>query len=306
MGAATTHLEPLRASGLVVAGAVCLSLSAILVKVAGVDPATTAFLRCAIAVLVLLPLAVAEVRRHGRPGLRSSMIAAAGGAALGVDYILWTASIFEVGAGIATVLINVQVLVLPLLALLVEREPMGRRFLWAVPVMLLGIALVGGLAAGPQGAGNFALGTIAGVVAGVCYGIFLFLSRRANQIQPRLTVTQLCVATAAATVAAAILAPFGSGLNLTRLTPAQWGLMALLAVLGQVISWLLIQRGSRSLKPRQSAALLLIQPVITLVLSALWLAERPMLSQWLGVVAVLGSVALANRVIRLRITRVSS
>lgn len=292
--------HPLRASALVLAGAACLSLSAIVVKIAAVDAATTAFLRCAIAVVVLLPLAWAEVRRSPRPLSRRGLwLAAAAGTALGVDYILWTASIFEVGAGIATVLINVQVLVLPLLGLLVEKEPIGRRFWWALPGMLIGIGLVGGLASGATGSGNYLLGTIAGVIAGVCYGIYLYLTRRAAQHQPGITITHLCVATAAATVAAGMLSPLGSGLNLLSLTPRQWGLMIVLAVVGQVISWLLIHRGSARMKPRQTAALLLVQPVIALVLAAAILAERPALSQWLGVALVLASVAVANRVIRL-------
>ncbi len=300
--------QPLRAYGLVLAGAACLSFSAIVVKIAGVDAATTAFLRCAIAVVVLLPMAWAEVRREGRLAARGWWFAAAAGAALGVDYILWTESIFRVGAGIATVLINVQVLVLPLLALIVEREPIGRRFLWALPAMLIGIGLVGGLAAGAAGgrsgsavAGSSAyiFGVVAGVIAGVCYGTYLYLSRRAGKVQPRLTVTQLCVATAAASASSALLSPLGSGLHLGRLTWQQWALMVVLAVVGQVISWLLIHRGSAGLLPRQTAALLLVQPVIALLLAAAILAERPAVSQWLGFVLVLAAVAVANRVIPL-------
>ena len=44
------------AASAVLAGALCLSISAILVKLAGVDAATTAVLRCAIAVIALVPV----------------------------------------------------------------------------------------------------------------------------------------------------------------------------------------------------------------------------------------------------------
>lgn len=127
------------------AGALCLSVSAILVKLAGVDAATTAMLRCAIAVLVLVPLARAERNRRGGLSWRGIGWATAAGIALGVDYAAWTAAIYQVGAGISTVLINVQVIVLPLLALAVDREPITTQFLVALPLMLLGISLVGGL-----------------------------------------------------------------------------------------------------------------------------------------------------------------
>lgn len=282
----------------VLAGALCLSVSAILVKVAGVDAATTAMLRCALALLVLIPLAFGERRWHGslsRQGIGWSIVA---GVALGVDYAAWTAAIYEVGAGISTVLINVQVIVLPLLALIIDREPVAKRFLCSLPLMMLGISLVGGLwntaTLGPQALS----GTMLGLLAGVGYGVYLFLTRRATRGEPRHAVQPLAWATASAAVTTALIAPWTGGLHLVGIGLRSWALLAVLAVLGQVVAWLLIHHGSIRIAPTTTSGLLLLQPVLALGLSAAVVSERPTTFQLLGSAIVIAAVAVSNGLFR--------
>jgi drug/metabolite transporter (DMT)-like permease len=284
----------LLASLAVLAGALCLSVSAILVKLAGVDAATTAMLRCAIAVLVLVPLALGERARRGRLSGRGVGWAVAAGVALGVDYAAWTAAIYQVGAGISTVLINVQVIVLPLLALAVDRERIAVRFVWALPLILVGISLVGGLWDTTGPGGQAVTGTLLGLLAGLGYGIYLFLTRRATKREPGRMIQPLAWATASATVTTTVIGLFSGGLHLTDISARSWVLLVVLAVLGQVVAWLLIHHGSIRLEPATTAALLLIQPVLALGLSAITLAEYPTLLQLLGAAIVVGAVALSN------------
>lgn len=285
---------------LVLAGAGCLSASAVLVKVAAVDPATSAFLRCAIAVLVLAPMAWRECRRSGRPSRRGVVVAVVAGMALGADYVMWTRSIFDVGAGVSTVLINVQVVVLPLLSLLIDRERPTRRFVLACPVMLVGIVLISGVLEGGGGAPNAVRGTVFGVLAGAAYAMYLYLTRRQGRIEPGRVVTPLAVATASAAATSAVLSPLSSGIHLGGIPPASWLAMIGLAVLGQVFAWLLINSGSPHLPANQTAALLLTQPVATVLLSLFILGEVPSSLETAGMVLVLAAVAVANQVWRNR------
>lgn len=282
------------ASAGVLAGALCLSVSAILVKLAGVDAATTAMLRSAIAVLVLVPLARAEQLRRGGLSCRGIGWAVGAGIALGVDYAAWTAAIYQVGAGISTVLINVQVIVLPLLALVVDREPITMRFLVALPLMLPGISLVGGLWDTATLGGNAVTGTLLGLLAGVGYGTYLFLTRRATRQEPGRLIQPLAWATASAAVTTTLIAPFSGGLHLTGISASSWVLLVALALLGQVIAWLLIHHGSIRLAPTTTATLLLIQPVLALGLAAVTLAEYPTALQLTGAGIVVAAVAIAN------------
>lgn len=286
----------------VLAGALCLSVSAILVKFAGVDAATTAMLRCTIAVVVLAPLAFGERSRRGalsRPGMGWAIIA---GIALGIDYAAWTAAIYQVGAGISTVLINVQVIVLPLLALVVDREPIARRFLWALPLMMLGISLVGGLWNTAVLGAQAVTGTLLGLLAGLGYGAYLFLTRRATKGKPGSGVQPLAWSTASAAVTTTVIAPLTGGLHLTGISQRSWVLLIVLAVVGQVVAWLLIHHGSVRLAPTTTATLLLIQPVLALGLAALTLAEYPTMLQLLGAATVVAAVAASSGLYKTRVS----
>ncbi|WP_246490552.1 DMT family transporter [Brevibacterium oceani] len=283
------------ASVAVLAGATCLSMSAILVKLAGVDAATTAMLRCAIAVVVLIPLALGERGRRGPLSRRGISSALAAGVALGIDYAAWTASIYHVGAGISTVVVNVQVVVLPLLAFAVDRERIRLRFLLALPLMLLGISLVAGIWDAATLRQEAAMsGTLLGLLAGLGYGAYLFLTRRATRQEPGRTVQPLAWATTSAAVTATLIAPFTGGLHLKAITPLAWTYLIMLAVLGQIVAWLLIHHGSIRLEPVTTAALLLIQPVLALGLSAMILAEHPTKLQLAGASIVIAAVAVSN------------
>ncbi|WP_273474166.1 DMT family transporter [Nocardiopsis sinuspersici] len=285
---------PVVASSLVLAGALCLSVSAILVKLAGVDAATTAVARCAIAVVVLVPLAFRERSRVGALSRGGVLWSLAAGAALGIDYAAWTASIYYVGAGISTVLINIQVLVLPALAFLIDRERVTTRFVITLPLMLLGISLVGGLWNASLRGPDTGTGVLLGVIAGCGYGVYLFITRGSARRDPGLFVQPLTWASASATVAAAMVSPISGGIQPAGISARSWTLLALLAVLGQVAAWLFIHHGSVLLPLTTTGGLLLIQPILALGLSALILGEHPTVLQSVGAAVVVAGVATAN------------
>jgi len=277
----------------VVAGAASLSLSATFVKLADVTAGTAAFLRCLIALGALLPMALWELRRRGAMPSQLYLIAVVAGVFLGADYVMWTASILDVGASIATVLINIQVVVLPLIALVVDRTPIPRRFLKAVPCMLLGVALAGGLIGG-SGADNALRGSVLGIAAGAAYAGYLFLNRRSTQRSPAHLITPICVATASAALTAGVVSTGLGDLNL-RISASAWGWMVALALVGQVAAWLFVSSGSRSLAANTVAALLLLQPVLAIAFGFVVLSERPTWIQLLGAAVVVGAVWTATR-----------
>ena len=109
------------------AGGAVTSVTGILVKVAGESAATTTMFRCGLALPFLALLAWREWRRHGALSRRVAAAHLFGGAMLGADFALWAQSIEMMGAGIATVVANVQVVVVPLLAWLVFRARIPSR-----------------------------------------------------------------------------------------------------------------------------------------------------------------------------------
>ena len=142
-------------------GIVVISFSAIWVRLAELAPAASAFYRTLYALPVLW-VADRLAGTAGRPR-RLRWMAAAAGALLAVDLNLWHRSIEWIGAGLATVLANLQVVFVGLVAWILYRERPTRTTLVTVPVVLVGVALISGL--GREDA--FGANPIAGAVAGV-------------------------------------------------------------------------------------------------------------------------------------------
>jgi drug/metabolite transporter (DMT)-like permease len=274
-------------------GAACISSSAILVDLAHTEAGTTAFLRCALALPGLYALALFEQRRFGRPPARDRFAAALTGAFLGVDLVLWTHSIYDVGAGIATVLGNLQVVVVTVIDWVVMRERPRRQFLIALPVVLGGVVLLAGVV-GHSRAGDHPLaGVLYGLATSFCYAIFILLLRR-NAKGLAHIASPLADATAGAALAAAML-----GLATRQLSFAMplraFGWLLLLALVSQTLGWLLITSSLPHLPATISSLLLLLQPASALVLAAIVLSQKPTLVQLAGVVLVCVGVLITAR-----------
>ena len=299
----TPSIPPVAAA---TAGAVCISSSAVLMKLADTSPSITALGRCAFALPLLGVLAWAE-RRRGAPRLpsRSRWLARLAGLLLAGDLIVWSHAIAAIGAGLGTVVGNLQVLIISVLAWLFLGERPRRSLVLASPVMLAGLVLVGGLAdvGGSRAYGTDpGLGVVYGVAVAVIYATYILTLRQATSPRgprapgPRPAIAAvLFEATAGATVAAAVL---GLVLNDYRLGPGPWpwptlGWLALLAVTSQVIGWLLITVSMPRLPAGMIGVLLLVQPAGSVALSYAFLGERPSALQLVGVVLVLAGVVVA-------------
>ena len=280
-----------------VAGSLCIAFSPIFIALADVSPGTATFFRCALALPLLVPLALLERRRRLRTAATTGnrpWVLLAGGALLGLDMTLWAESVRSVGAGVSTVLVNVQVVILPLLAFLVLGERVRRTFVLAVPVMLAGVALAGGLVGDPEAVTGVApvRGTVTALVAAAAYAGYLLLVRLGAG--PGQRFTQVAIATVGATVSSFVLGTLWQGVDLTPDARAL-GWLVTLAVVGQVIGWVLIASALPRLASSAGASILLLQPVGAVLLGALLLGEVPGVLQLVGCAVVLGAVAVAAR-----------
>jgi len=274
-------------------GAACISTSAIVVRLADVGAGTTAFYRCILALPILIVLAVLEQRRRGARSLQSRVLAGVAGLFLGVDLVLWTHAIYDVGAGIATVLGNLQVLFVTFIAWVWLRERPRTQFLVVLPVVLFGIVLLAGLtgASGPKF--HPVAGVLYGLGASMTYSGFILILRTSTKGMDHVA-GPLADATVGAALAALVL-----GLALGQLrfsTPPhalEW--LLVLALTSQTLGWLLITASLPHLPAAISALLLLFQPAASLILAAIVLSERPTLLQLFGAALVCGGVLVAAR-----------
>src|SRR6266516_2344824 len=271
-------------------GAACISASAVLIKLA--DTASAAFYRSVLALPVLTALAVLEQRRRGPRPLRSRLGAALAGVFLAIDLVLWNHAIADVGAGIATLLGNLQVVFVTAAAWLLFRERPARGFFLALPVVLASAVLLSGLADHAHGVRSVA-GIEYGLGTSIAYAAFLLILRQASVATPHVAAP-LAEATLGATAGAAALGLVFGGWQLDIGWHA-FGWLLLLAMTSGTAGWLLITSSLPRLPASLSSLLLLLQPAAAILLAAVVLGERPTPLQLAGAVLVCGGILVATR-----------
>lgn len=163
-------------------GAVMISFSAIFFSLSGADPVTGTFFRGLYALPVL---AVIWWSRHTRDtrGMRRRWLALAAGLALGLDVVAWHSAIEHIGAGLATLIANSQVIFVSITAWIFLKERPANKVLGAIPVILLGVALVSGIGQDGAFGSNPLLGTALALLAAIFYSGFILGFRHANEAQ---------------------------------------------------------------------------------------------------------------------------
>ena len=283
-----------RAPLIALAGALTIAFSAVLVHQADVHPATAAVYRCAYAVPVLALLAWRERRRYGPRAPGQQRLALVAGLFFSADLIFWHQAIADVGAGLATVLGNLQVVVVPFAAWAVLSEAPGRRILAALPLTLMGVVLISGAFEDGAYGAHPARGVLFGALTGIAYAGFILILRHGNE-DLRRPAGPLFDATWVAAVAALVTA---LALGVDDLAPA-WpsaGWLITLALTSQVLGWLLISVSLPRLPAALTSMILTIQPVGSIILGIVLLGEDPSALQLLGAVFILaGLVSIATR-----------
>ena len=269
-------------------GATAIAFSAILVKLAKVEPSTAAVFRCFYALPLLAVFAARETRLYGRRPRRDHWIGALAGVLFSADLILWHHSIADVGAGLATVLGNLQVVLVAFAAWAVLGERPERRIVAAVPVVFTGAVMISGvLETGGYGR-DPVLGTIYGVLTTLAYSAFLLVLRQINR-DVRRPAGPLLDATATSAAVSAVAGALLGEVSLAPSWPAH-GWLLLLALTSQVVGWLLISVSLPRLPAALTSVLLLVQPIGSVTLGVLILGEHPSTLQLLGVMVILGGV----------------
>jgi drug/metabolite transporter (DMT)-like permease len=283
-----------RPRAMAIAGALTIAFSAILVKQSGATPSTAAIFRCAYAIPLLLALALWEDSRLGARGARERRLAALAGVFFAVDLICWHHAIEDVGAGLATVLGNLQVAFVPLVAWAALGERPAGRVLATLPLVLSGVVLISGaLEKGAYG-DNPAQGVVYGLATGLAYTGFILLLRAGSGDRGRVAGPLFDATLVGALGAVAIGLVVGDA-DLVPSWPAHaW--LATLALTSQVIGWLLIAASLPRLPAALTSLLLTIQPVGSVILGAILFAEAPSHLQLVGVAAILGGLVMVARV----------
>lgn len=277
---------------IVLLGTVAISFSAIFVRLADVSPSTAAFFRAGYALPVLFAVWLA-VRRHDQRTGRERMFAFIAGVILALDFTFWHRSIDLIGAGLATVLGNTQVAFVGLVGWILLDERPSRTALVVVPVMFGGVVLISGLGRPDAYGSSPAMGVVYGVLTGITYAGFLLVFRNSNQRALAPAAGPLLDATFGATAGSLLFAVTDTGFTMSWSWPGHGWLIAL-ALVAQVLGWLLISASLPRIPALETSVVLLIQPMLTVLWGWLLFSEHLSIIQWTGVVLVLGGVSVIS------------
>jgi drug/metabolite transporter (DMT)-like permease len=269
-------------------GVLSISFSAVFIRLAHVSPVTATFYRAVYALPVLAALWWAGRALDDRTG-RDRLLAFASGLGLAADLNLWHESIALVGAGLGTVIPNVQIVFVALFGWYRQAERPRVSTIAMIGVVLAGVTLTSGL--GQEGAYGTrpVQGVLLGVAAGFCYAVYLIVFRTSNRrlVPP---AGPLFDATLGMVLGALLSIGLDPGFTFAVSPTAHWWLLAL-AIISQVIGWLCIGTALPRLPAIATSVLLLVQPVFAIVWGMAFFDERLSVMQWLGSAIVLAGVA---------------
>jgi drug/metabolite transporter (DMT)-like permease len=271
------------------AGAICIALSPIWVRVSEVGPTASAFWRVALAVPLLWVLFF-SLRASGTGRIPLSATLATGLAFAG-DLAFWHWSIQYTSVANSTLLANLASIFVTLAAWILWKQRPSGLFLTGLVAALLGTGLL--VRASLEFSPTALLGDGLGVVTAMFYAWYL-LQVKGLRDRGAATLQLMAVTT---TVTAAILLPvaFLSGEELLPDSSAGWLKLLGLAWISHSAGQGLIAYALAHLPAAFSAVGLLLQPVIAAGFAWLLLNEPLTALQFVGGAVVLSGIYLAHR-----------
>ena len=250
------------------AGAVAISFSPVFYIYSDTNPSTGAFFRMLYALPALALLAFL-VRKADTRSSRTRWTAFGAGLILAPDMLSYHSSMIFIGIGIATLIGNSQVIIVTLASWKLFGEKPNQAILVSLPVVLIGLALISGIADTDPYGEDPVKGVVFGTMAAFFYSSFLILFRYSNrELAPSSSVQLDATAGAALGLLVLGLLPLSSmAIEPLELQPT-WpghGWLIVLAMLCQVAGWLAIAYALPRLPAAHTSFAVLLQPVLTLV-----------------------------------------
>ncbi len=275
------------------AGATCIALSPIFVRVSEAGPTATAFWRVALAV-PLLWLLVPFARRGAPLRAASSptgFLMLAAGIAFAGDLAFWHTSIQLTSVANSTLLANLASLFVTIAAWVLWKQRPSALFLAGLAAALAGVAML--VRSSIDFSATAIAGDALGVVTAIFYAWYLLAVKR---LRDRGAGTlQLMAATS--TITAIVLLPvaLATGEPLLPASAAGWAKLLGLALISHAAGQGLIAYALAHLPAAFSSVSLLSQPVMAAVFAWILLAEPLVALQMAGGIIVLAGIYLARR-----------
>lgn len=291
----TTDSASLKALGYIFFGAFILSFTSVFVELANIGPTVTAFYRMFFGGVILLAVTLARGDRLWF-GIKSLAIPFLCAFLFSLDLFFWHRSINFVGPGLATILGNMQVFFVALLAVWFLKERLGWRLIVAIPLAVLGLVLIVQTDWG-QPDGRVEIGVLYGLLTALSYALYILTLRRSQSEEQKLRYSLIPNMTwisllAAVLLGITVLIEPDSGFAIPDLQT--WGSLIGLGIVGQVLGWVLISKGLPKVNASVGGLALLLQPALAFMWD-IWFFGRPTTAlEYIGAVVVLAAIYLGS------------
>ena len=246
--------------------------------------AAIAFCRGVLGCVFLLVLMAVTGKKPNLSDIkRNGWILAISGAAIGINWILLFEAYRYTTVAIATICYYLAPAFVTLGSPLIGETLSGRK-LAAIGVAMVGMVFVSGVLKGSQES-SF-LGVVLGVGAAVFYASVILMNKKLSGIGAY--DKTLCQLGAASVVVAPYILIAG-GMDFSAMTTFSWVMLSILGIVHTGFAYALYFGGIRDVNAQTAAILSYLDPVLSILLSALILQERLDIFSVVGAVLILGS-----------------
>jgi len=245
-------------------GAALISLSPVWVRLVNVPPTVSGFYRMLIGGTALVVFLLVT-RRQVALSRHIVALLLAGAVFFALDLWLWHRSINDVGPGLATLLANFQVFFMMLAGVLFLGQRPRPVQLVAVPVAMIGLALLVGVQWQTL-TDDYRAGIGLGLLTAVSYAGYLLSLRAARARSTHRLPTREVAIVSLGAAALLGLASALEGVSLAIPTPADAGWLLAYGILSHCLGWLFIAASLEKVTATEAGLALLLQPA----LSFLW------------------------------------
>lgn len=217
-----------------------------------------------------------------------------GGTLLVLDLFLWNQSVLYIGAGLSTVLSNLEIVFLIFIGKMFFKEKIPHKFFTQVSFIILGVLSLL-IPVFP----SFTPISIAGICFALCaslsYSLYLFFIKYISGLYPKRSSSSMLFVicfTGAFLLGTVIFIKDSSQF----IVPSWHAAFCIFtnSILSQVIAWWFISKSIAQLKLSISGLILLIQPALTYILDCFFLGRNTHWLQLVGSLCLLSAVYLAS------------
>ena len=269
-------------------GVLCISWSAILVKIANISGFGSGFYRLLFGTIGIIPVWL--YFRKPITDRKGVKVAITCGVLFACDIALWNSSIMLSKASISTLLANLAPVWVGIGALLFMKEKPTRIFWIGTVIAILGVSIIIGIQQ-VMGA-NLNKGNLLAIGASMFYGAYLITVRKGRISLDTFSFTTISMISS--TVILGLICVF-TATPMWDFSTQSWMALVVLGLIPQLLGWLAINQALGHISPTVTSVTLLSQSVFTALFSIPILGEMLYVHEIIGALVVLTGIYLVNK-----------